>query len=165
MSNISIESNPVSAGISLGAFKYIDLLKGIYVNPYISSYAGASYNRSDSGKNIWQDSSIMQVGMNIEKRFNIKTGLFYVAPFTGFKYRSMEASADNSNQTWHMTSTSLPLGANIGFSLSKTIGMFFQIATDIFYFSQYKEVGNAKAGAATNTSSGFSYLIGVSTKF
>jgi len=137
--------------------------RGLYISTYVSRYSGAKFILQNT---VWlQDTIISSYGINIEARYKFsKKEKIYFAPFIGVKNKKIEAKAgSNYKHDYYQRGTTVPMGINLGASVSNSFNIFAQISIDTFYLNGEKRYGKWQADPATRTGPGG--LVGFAYKF
>jgi hypothetical protein len=155
-----MESEPISSGFAFGAFMPMG---SFHISPFIAQYKGASYKIKGAEENYWENASTTVLGVNIAKRFFMGKN-FYIAPFSGVKYKDMKTTLDDginpASGEWAMKAIVAPLGVNIGTKFGG-FATFLQLSMDAMYIYKDIKVGDSAANKS-DISSGVNYMLGIS---
>ncbi len=163
--NQAIASWGGSVGLNFSLPKIFDTkaARGLYVSTYVSRYSGAKFILQNQ---VWlQDTIISSYGINIEARYKFtKKETIYFAPFIGLKHKKIEAKAGPTyKHDYYQRGIVVPLGINLGASVSNSFNIFVQISIDTIYLSGEKRYGEWQADPTTRTGPGG--LIGFAYRF
>jgi hypothetical protein len=168
VATVTIDSSPISVGISAGGnipiTKIIPIMPNydMYLSPYLSYYTGASYKLNYLDDNYWENATMLEIGVNVAKRFNLGADL-YISPFVGIKYQSFNTQlgevAEEENE-FKQTGAAVPVGFNFAFAMNRQISIFTQLSIHAVEISKDITVGDKKA-AASDTNNDFGVLFGL----